>query len=209
MATIVLSVEGVLTDSGPNTDIMNCDASKSGRILYTMIKNSSRVLLISNENNVAKVKGWLARERFTKYADVHCYPAVSPLTHAQWKVQHVKDLMGVGHHIEFFIDSEPDTIKMAIEAGVTGMLPFEVRAGNDIERIRRNHPHLQILGGIDKMALRSRERIDEELKKVRRMMRKSGYIPFVDHAYPPDISFEHYSYFRKKLTEIVRPGFRS
>lgn len=122
MSTIVLSIEGVLTDSGPNTDIMYCDASKSGRILYTMLKDSSRVLLVSSEPNVDKVKGWLARERFTRYADLHCYPIVSPLTPPQWKVQHIKDLMGVGHHIEFFIDSDPDTIKMAVEAGVTGVL---------------------------------------------------------------------------------------
>jgi hypothetical protein len=122
MATVVVSVEGVLTGTDPSTDIMYCDASKAGRILYQMIRNDSRILLLSSEANVAKVKGWLARERFTKYADVHCYPDDSPLTAAQWKVQHIRDLVGVGHHIEFFIDSDPDTIKMAVESGITGLL---------------------------------------------------------------------------------------
>ena len=170
---------------------------------------------------------WLAiAEEVTSMADFDaCYffedmagkqgSLISPAAFREFMSPSYKRLLdfaasrGVRHHI---VDSDgyvEELIPLFQEAGVTGMLPFEVRAGNDIERIRRNHPHLQILGGIDKTALQSREKIDEELKKVQRMMAKSGYIPFVDHAYPPDISFENYCYFRKKLTEIVRPGSRS
>jgi hypothetical protein len=115
---------------------------------------------------------------------------------------------GVRHHI---VDSDgcvEELIPLFLESGLTGMLPFEVRAGNDIERIRRRHPRLQILGGVDKTALQSRAGIDAELEKVRRMMSAGGYIPFVDHAYPPDISYENFCYFRAGLTRIVKPGSR-
>jgi len=116
---------------------------------------------------------------------------------------------GVRHHI---VDSDgyvEALIPLFQEAGLTGMLPFEVRAGNDIERIRREHPRLQALGGVDKTALQSRAGIDREIEKVKRMMHAGGYIPFVDHAYPPDISYESYCYFRKRLTEVVKPDARA
>ncbi len=112
---------------------------------------------------------------------------------------------GVKHHI---VDSDgfvEDLIPQFKQAGITGMLPFEIRAGNDIERIRKNHPEFQILGGIDKIALQDKNKIDEEITKVKRMIRKGGYIPFVDHAYPPDISYENYQYFRKRLRDVVKP----
>jgi hypothetical protein len=41
---------------------------------------------------------------------------------ALWRVQHVKDLMGVGHHIAFYIDSRPEIVGAALEAGVMAML---------------------------------------------------------------------------------------
>ena len=74
------------------------------------------------------MKAWLAREHFSRYADVHCYSPESGLDPAKWRVQHTKDLIGVGHHIAFYIDSDPTTIADALEAGV-GALLF-ARSGN-------------------------------------------------------------------------------
>jgi uroporphyrinogen decarboxylase len=115
---------------------------------------------------------------------------------------------GVRHHI---VDSDgyvEELIPLFVEAGLTGCQPFEVRAGNDIERVRKKHPRFEMLGGIDKTALQNKESIDEELKKVTRMLKTGGYVPYVDHAYPPDISYENYVYFRKKLNGIVDPSSR-
>jgi uroporphyrinogen decarboxylase len=112
---------------------------------------------------------------------------------------------GVKHHI---VDSDgfvEDLIPLFLEVGMTGIQPFEVRAGNDIERVRDRFPSLQILGGIDKTALQDKNGIDRELEKVGRMIKRGGYIPYVDHAYPPDISYENYRYFREKLNTIVAP----
>jgi uroporphyrinogen decarboxylase len=115
------------------------------------------------------------------------------------------DSRGIKHHI---VDSDgyvEGLIPLFLEIGMTGLQPFEIRAGNDIERIRKNYPDLEILGGIDKTALQNKEQIDRELEKVKRMLEKGGYIPYVDHAFPPDISFENYRYFRERLNMIVDP----
>jgi hypothetical protein len=42
-----------------------------------------------------------------------------------------------------------------------------------------------------------------ELEKVRRMISMGGYIPYVDHAIPPNISWDHFKYYRNKLNEII------
>jgi hypothetical protein len=137
---------------------------------------------------------------------------VGPAIYREFMAPYYKRLIGfarsrgVGHHI---VDSDgyvEELIPLFIESGLTGCQPFEVRAGNDIERVRKNYPDFEILGGIDKMALQGRESIDLELQKVQRMLKLGGYVPYVDHAYPPDIGFEQYRYFRERLNRIVDPS---
>ena len=122
MATVVMSIEGVLTDAPHEGNLLSCESSGNGRTLYRMIRDASRVLLISSDPSKERVKAWLARERLSRYADVHCYPTDSMLSYTNWKVQHVNDLIGVGHHIAFYIDSDPRAIQTALEAGVGAML---------------------------------------------------------------------------------------
>ena len=167
---------------------------------------------------------WLAiAEEVTSMADFDaCYffedmagkqgPLVGPAVFREFMMPCYKRLLqfararGVRHHIVDSDGNVEELIPLFLESGLTGMLPFEVRAGNDIERIRAQYPRLEILGGIDKTALLDRSRTDAELDKVRRMMQAGGYIPFVDHAYPPDISYADFCYFRNGLTRIVKPG---
>lgn len=123
MATVLLSIEGVLTDTSENNDLLaSAEASNSGKILYAMLRDSARVVLLSADPIKDRVAAWLARERFSRYADLHCYPAGSVLTPAEWRVQHAKDLLGVGHHIAFFIDSDPAVVAQALNAGINGIL---------------------------------------------------------------------------------------
>ena len=110
---------------------------------------------------------------------------------------------GIKH---FVIDSDgyiEDMMPLFLECGATALLPFEIRAGNDIERVRRNYPSLGILGGIDKTALTDRSTIDRELEKAARMIAQGGYIPYVDHAVPPDVSWENFKYYRDGLNQII------
>jgi uroporphyrinogen decarboxylase len=95
-------------------------------------------------------------------------------------------------------------IPLFLDAGMTGILPIERQAGNDLLGIRRKYPKLQIMGGFDKNVLTySIKEIDIELKIIKEMIKKGGYIPFCDHLVPPNVSWSNYKYFREKLTDII------
>jgi uroporphyrinogen decarboxylase len=113
-----------------------------------------------------------------------------------------------GHGVRVaLVDTDGDCRKLIppmVEGGVTGLYPFEAQAGMDVVEIRRDFPKLQILGGIDKKALaRGRAAIDAELERqVPAMLKRGGYIPMVDHQVPPDVSWESYLYYRRRLAEM-------
>jgi uroporphyrinogen decarboxylase len=111
---------------------------------------------------------------------------------------------GVRH---ILLDTDGDCnslIPLFLEAGVTGMYPFETHCGMDIVKVRQQYPRLQMLGGISKGEIaKGKARIDEILKPVEEVLKTGGYIPFADHFVPPDVSFAHYSYFRRRLNDII------
>lgn len=95
-------------------------------------------------------------------------------------------------------------IPLFIEAGVTGMFPFETHCGMDIVQVRKQYPKLQMLGGIPKSEIqKGRKRIDEILQPVEQVLQSGGYVPFGDHLIPPDVDFDHFSYYRTKLNDII------
>jgi len=107
----------------------------------------------------------------------------------------------------FFVDSDgncEELIPLFIEGGVTGILPFEVQGGMDIEKIREQFPKLVIMGGIDKIALaKGKDEITKEIAKAARMIRYGGYIPYADHAVPPEVSFDNYKFYRNELKKVL------
>jgi hypothetical protein len=117
-----MNIEGVLTEGAPESNILNYEASGPGRVLYKMLCDSSRIVLLSMDHSKDRVKAWLARERMTRYADIHCYPPESILSPAEWRIQHLKDLMGIGHHISFYIDSDPTAVAAAMQSGIGALL---------------------------------------------------------------------------------------
>ena len=113
-------------------------------------------------------------------------------------------IKGVKH---FIVDTDGNVNKLIplfLEVGITGMLPFERQAGNDLLKIRKKYPKLQIMGGFNKNVLaNSRKEIDNELNIVKEMVKLGGYIPYCDHLVPPNVSWENYKYYRKRLKEII------
>ncbi|MFH0963508.1 MAG: uroporphyrinogen decarboxylase family protein [Planctomycetota bacterium] len=98
-----------------------------------------------------------------------------------------------------------ELIPLFLEGGVTGMWPFEVRAGMDIVEVRRRFPTLQICGGINLSALSAgKEAMDEELNKIALMLPTGGYIPFFDNDLLHDIPWENYRYFVTRQREILQ-----
>lgn len=101
-----------------------------------------------------------------------------------------------------------DLIPLLKGVGVTGMLPFEKQAGNDLFRIRKNYPDFIIMGGFNKAILRDgnskwKGELDKELEEISILIKSGGYIPFGDHFMPPDVSWERFSSYRKKLNIII------
>jgi uroporphyrinogen decarboxylase len=102
------------------------------------------------------------------------------------------------------LDTDGDCTKLIpplMDAGVTGLYPFEVQAGMDVVAIRQAFPKLQILGGIDKKALAAGPAaIDAEVsRRVPSMMKHGGYVPMVDHQVPPEVSWGDYLHYRDRI----------
>jgi uroporphyrinogen decarboxylase len=99
-----------------------------------------------------------------------------------------------------------EIIPLIVETGVTGMYPFERAAGNDLPLIREAFPAFQILGGFDKRVLledSTPAAIDAELGVVAEMLRRGRYIPHVDHFVSQDCTWANFSYYRRRLNEII------
>lgn len=143
-----------------------------------------------------------------------CYkngPMVSPAIFREFMMPYYKRLIvflrenGVRN---FCVDTDGDCrelIPLFLESGMTGMLPFEVQAGNDIIEIRKHYPQLQIYGGIDKnIVAEGKQAIAAELKaKLPPLLKQGGYIPFVDHLVPPSVSWENFRYYRQRVRELA------
>ena len=107
--------------------------------------------------------------------------------------------------IEFtWVDSDGDVtglIPLIEKVGIKGMMPFEVQAGMDVNEVRKNHPDLVIIGGLDKRRLaEGRQAMELELQeKVVPLLRQGGYIPGLDHAVPPDVSLADFRWLVRRL----------
>ncbi len=115
---------------------------------------------------------------------------------------------GVRH---ILLDTDGDCwslIPLFLEGGITGLYPFEVNASMDVVKVREAFPRLQMMGGLDKMALAAgKAEIDRELEtKVPAMLARGGYIPFVDHQVPPDVPLENFLYYRQRLNDMIGDG---
>jgi len=106
-----------------------------------------------------------------------------------------------------FVDTDGDCnkiIPLFIEAGVTGMFPFEVNCGMDVVKVRKQYPKLAIMGGIPKAEIfKGKKRIDEILEPVSEVLKTGGYIPFGDHFIAPEVSWEDFKYYRNNLNAII------
>ena len=144
-----------------------------------------------------------------------CYktgPLISPKHFCQFMLPGYKKLTSLFRDFRIkiiFVDTDGNCTKLIplfIEGGVTGIFPFEVQAGMDIMKVRKEYPKLAIIGGLDKRKIaQGRKAIDEELEaKLPFMLKKGGYVPCADHLIPPDVPWENFVYYRKRIKEFVK-----
>ena len=139
-------------------------------------------------------------------------PLCSPATYREFCLEPLKRVTALLHrhgvkHIIVDSDGNNDVlIPLWLEAGVTGLRPFEIAAGCDPVATRRKYgKNLIIQGGIDKRALaRDKQAIEREvLSKVPWLCLQGGYFPQVDHLVPPDVSMENYTYYSGLMRAVV------
>lgn len=107
-------------------------------------------------------------------------------------------------------DGNPEVIiPLWMEAGVTCLWPLEQASGMDPRLLRKKFgKNLVLCGGIDKMEIaKGKDAIEKELySKIPPLMETGGYIPHIDHAISPEISYDNFLYYmelKQKLTGRV------
>ena len=137
-------------------------------------------------------------------------PLISPALVREFMLPYYRQLIDFFRqhgNYRFLLDSDGDVtqlIPLFVEAGIDGLLPFEVAAGMDIRRVREEYPRLIVCGGLDKREIaKGRRAIDRELEsKLPFMFERGGYLPSMDHHVPPEVSYEDFAYYIRKTQDL-------
>jgi hypothetical protein len=143
-----------------------------------------------------------------------CYksgPLISPAMFEEFMLPYYRKLTGffLDHGIKvILVDTDGDCralIPLFLKGGVTGIYPLEVTGGMDVVAIGVEYPTLQLIGGLDKQAIaRGPEAVDQELQtKVPPLLRRGGYIPCADHLIHPEVSWNNFVYYRRKIASLA------
>lgn len=137
----------------------------------------------------------------------NCGPMISPKMCRQYLLPRYKRLVQFFNDLgirRVIVDSDGDVrllIPVWREAGINGMMPFEVKAGNNVAQLATRWPEMVFFGGIDKHEVaKGRAAIDAELaRRLPPLIGRGGYIAGLDHWVPPDIALKDYQYFRNQV----------
>jgi hypothetical protein len=107
------------------------------------------------------------------------------------------------------LDSDGNVMELALlveECGVNCLHPFEVKAGNDLFKLRQDHPDLIMMGWLEKEVVNegNGHLIEEEiLSKVPALLARGRYFPNGDHGIQPLVSFESLCKFMTLLHKVT------
>lgn len=131
-------------------------------------------------------------------------PLLSPETFRIFllpRYQRVTEFLRARGVTQIWFDSDGNfevLIPLLLEAGVTCIWPLEAAAGMDPRSLRREYGRdLALSGGLDKREIaKGKKEIEREIMdKVPALVAKGGYIPTLDHSFPPDISYPNFQYY--------------
>lgn len=109
----------------------------------------------------------------------------------------------------FWVDSDGDPevlVPLWMDAGINCFWPLEQASDMDPVRLRKKYGnHLALCGGIDKRKIAAgKKSIEDELNaKIPAMLESGGYIPHIDHAIPPDISYSDFLYYLEIKRKLI------
>ncbi len=106
------------------------------------------------------------------------------------------------------LDSDGNTetlIPQFLEMGVDVHWPFERAADMDPVRIKAQYgSDLRIWGGVDKRDIaQGPAAIDRALHELAPLMETGGYIPALDHTFPPDISWPNFCHYMEQKQRLL------
>lgn len=106
------------------------------------------------------------------------------------------------------VDCDGDITKLApiwLEAGVNVMFPIEYGTWQgDIAKLRKVAPGILGIGGMDKTVLSKDEAaVDQEIERLRPLVKMGGYVPCPDHRLPAGTKFELVKYYTDKIKKIL------
>jgi hypothetical protein len=151
---------------------------------------------------------------FSSWWEDMCYsrgPLISVRHFEEFMVPRYRKVVRVlrDHGVEInFLDCDGDIKHLApgwIEAGINGMFPNETRHTDICQLRERFGRRVLLMGGVNKLSLMAGGKtIDEELGRLTPLLEEGGYIPFVDHRCPPEVSYQTYRCYLVKKREWLR-----
>ena len=135
---------------------------------------------------------------------------ISPALFKEFMAPYYRELIGFLRSkgvLKMLVDSDGNSIELTdwlVDVGVDGHYPLEINSGADPAVIRKRHPRLAMIGGIDKRQLeQGKAEIDSELSKLPPILETGGYIPALDHRAHPQIPLENYRYYIDQKRKIL------
>jgi len=114
-------------------------------------------------------------------------------------IKHTMDIYRKAGTKYSFVDCDGDFRLLMpgwLDNGVNIMFPLEVAAGIHPADLRKTHPDIRMMGGVDKtVLLLDKKDIKKELLKLKPLVEEGGYIPHIDHRVQADVSYSNYLYY--------------
>ncbi|MBD3182137.1 hypothetical protein GF312_07590 [Candidatus Poribacteria bacterium] len=124
--------------------------------------------------------------------------------HYKRTIEHLKK-----HGVRYIsLDSDGNTevlIPMFLEMGVDAHWPFERAADMDPIRIKKQYgKQLRVWGGVDKREIaKGKKYIDGVMRELAPLIENGGFIPTLDHTFPPDISWDNFCYYIEQKMRLL------
>jgi len=142
-------------------------------------------------------------------------PLMGPEQFRKFIAPQYKKLIGYlkSNGVEFvIIDTDGDfrpLIPIFLECGVDGFAPIEIASGVDPLELRKQYGNaFAMSGAVDKNEIaKSRKDIDNVINNVVSPLLEMGrYIPTIDHAVPPHVSYDNFLYYLERKRAAIEKG---
>lgn len=96
-------------------------------------------------------------------------------------------------------------LPLVVHHGINAIYPWEIKAGNDLYRVRQNYPELIIFGGLEKECLNcgNEAMIRPEIESKLDLLKGGRYFPNIDHGMQPLIHYDNMCKFMTLLHEAT------